>query len=184
MPTDDELSRLAEQALLREAQRGAVRAEVSGPSGWLRSRLPSTNKTFLHNTLLGALAANRVKEKEDKRKSESGKRKRQIEEQDRNTYKPLYIQASTKTKKPPRVTEKWTPGKDNNAKRTKKPKNTDGAVFVWGEEGLELTRPTELICNGKSSKNISDSRSSGKVLPRNIKFVSSKDNRTCKSNNR
>ncbi|KAK3866032.1 hypothetical protein Pcinc_028407 [Petrolisthes cinctipes] len=182
MPTDDELSRLAEQALLREAQRGAVRAEVSGPSGWLRSRLPSTNKTFLHNTLLGALASNRVKEQEEKRRSENGKRKRQIEEKDRNTYKPLFIQASTKSKKP-RVTEKWIQGKDNNAKRTKKPKNKDGAVFVWGEEGLELTRPREVICSGKSSKNISD-LSSGKVLPRSIKFVSSEDNRTCESNNR
>lgn len=73
---------------------------------------------------------------------------------------------------------------DNNAKRTKKNKNREGAVFVWGEEGLELTRSGEMTCSGKNSQKLSDSRPSGKVLPRNIKFVSSGEDNMCESNNR
>ena len=45
--------RLAEEALLQEARRGAERAEMYGPSGWLRPKLPPTNKRFLHNMLSG-----------------------------------------------------------------------------------------------------------------------------------
>lgn len=139
--------------------------------------------SLIYGFVIGAMASNRVKEKEDKRRSENGKRKRQIEEKDRNTYKRVYIQASTKPKKP-QVTQNWMQGEDNNAKRTKKPKNTEGAVFVWGEEGLELTRPGEMTCSGKSPHKTSDSRSSHKVLPRNIKFVSSGEDSMCESNNR
>ena len=47
--------RLAEEALLKEAKRGAERAEVYGPSGWLKPKVAPTNKRFLHNMLSGKI---------------------------------------------------------------------------------------------------------------------------------
>ncbi|XP_066984457.1 protein POLR1D-like [Macrobrachium rosenbergii] len=167
MVTDDELSRLAEQALLQEAKRGAIRAEISGPSGWLKKNLPSTNKKFLHNTILGALAANRVQERKEKNLSEIGKRKRQLEEKERNTYKKIYIQASTKRKEP--SAPKSIPIKTVTVERD--PKNN----IEWSEDGLEFTNVSVLKKKiGVERKNSHKQEKSNGSLPRKIKFVSSK----------
>ncbi|XP_064089458.1 protein POLR1D-like isoform X2 [Macrobrachium nipponense] len=157
---------LAEQALLQEAKRGAIRAEISGPSGWLKKNLPSTNKKFLHNTILGALAANRVKERKEKNLSEIGKRKRQLEEKEQNTYKKIYIQASTKRKEssaPKSIPSKTTVERD--------PKNK----IEWSEDGLEFTNASVLKKRiGVEQKNSHKQEKSNGSFPRKIKFVSSK----------
>nr|CAD7256474.1 unnamed protein product [Timema shepardi] len=50
--------RLAEEELLREAKRGAARASVSGPLGWVKCPLRPTNKRFLRNTILHTINNN------------------------------------------------------------------------------------------------------------------------------
>nr|CAD7586299.1 unnamed protein product [Timema genevievae] len=49
---------LAEEELLREAKRGAARASVSGPLGWVKCPLRPTNKRFLRNTILHTINNN------------------------------------------------------------------------------------------------------------------------------
>ncbi|CAB3256239.1 unnamed protein product [Arctia plantaginis] len=54
-PLDDEaLEKLAVEELLREAVQGAARAEIVGPSGWIKAPQQKTNKRFLVNTLRNA----------------------------------------------------------------------------------------------------------------------------------
>ncbi|XP_026474208.1 uncharacterized protein LOC113377955 [Ctenocephalides felis] len=57
------LDRLAEEELLREAISGAIRAEVAGPTGWLKCPLYKTNKRFLKNTLASTIRHNGFKDK-------------------------------------------------------------------------------------------------------------------------
>ncbi|XP_042860750.1 protein POLR1D-like [Penaeus japonicus] len=178
MPTDDELSKLAEEALLREAKRGAQRAETCGPSGWLKNRLPSTNKTFLHNTILGALAANRAQERKEKHQSERGKRKREQEEKERNTYKRVYLHASTKRNNSLANTSK-TGSQHEESSREPKPKSKNEKLMIWSENGLEISSSNRLTekCKSKDRKNaindVSSKKDRSKVLSRNINFVSS-----------
>ncbi|CAG4977003.1 unnamed protein product [Parnassius apollo] len=55
-PLDDEaLEKLAVEELLREAVQGAARAEIVGPSGWVKASQPKANKRFLVNTLRHAI---------------------------------------------------------------------------------------------------------------------------------
>ncbi|XP_071521616.1 uncharacterized protein [Panulirus ornatus] len=178
MLTDDELSRLAEQAILKEAKRGAQRAEISGPSGWLKCKLPSTNKTFLQNTLLGALAANRVKEKQDKTRSEDGKRKREMEEREKNTYKRLYIHASTKPKNslPVKNMNSSLKGCEFSKKSDKKTDLQRTKVILWNESGLELTNRNTHVTGSEQSELYKKARKkkiSSELLPRSIKFIPS-----------
>ncbi|CAG2058643.1 unnamed protein product, partial [Timema podura] len=49
---------MAEEELLREAKRGAARASVSGPLGWVKCPLRPTNKRFLRNTILHTINNN------------------------------------------------------------------------------------------------------------------------------
>ncbi|MCJ8745817.1 hypothetical protein PDJAM_G00134710 [Pangasius djambal] len=56
---DDELERRAVEELLKEANRGRVRAETMGPAGWMKCPLGSTNKRFLLNTLRPCAAERR-----------------------------------------------------------------------------------------------------------------------------
>lgn len=56
---DEKLQRLAEEELLREAVKGAARAELVGPSGWVKPASAKTNKTFIRNTIRHALSSNR-----------------------------------------------------------------------------------------------------------------------------
>ncbi|XP_045459842.1 protein POLR1D-like [Melitaea cinxia] len=59
-PLDDEaLEKLAVEELLREAVQGAARAEIVGPSGWIKAPQQKTNKRFLVNTLRHAVGSNR-----------------------------------------------------------------------------------------------------------------------------
>ncbi|XP_045608965.2 uncharacterized protein [Procambarus clarkii] len=185
MLTDDELSRLAEQAILKEAKRGAERAEICGPSGWLKCNLPSTNKTFLHNTLLGTLAANRVKEKRDRNRSEDGKRRRQMEEKEKNTYKRLYIQASTKPKNSQAVKNREYSAeicKVSN-KDYKTTNFQSDKIIMWNETGLELKNCNIQLTNDKKSKLLNKTankknNSNIPVLPRSIHFISGSVNNT------
>ncbi|CAL4142585.1 unnamed protein product, partial [Meganyctiphanes norvegica] len=163
-----ETTRLAEAALLKEAQRGAVRAQVSGPSGWLRNKLPSTNKVFLHNTIAGAVASNKSKDKRDRTRNEDRKRKFEEELKEKHRYKKVFLNASTKPKsctKPNSFRNKI----DNKEVRKKTDK-----ILIWDEEnGLEIkcSNSEKEKCSKTKKSQI---RSIGtKNLPRNIKFVSS-----------
>lgn len=51
------LCRLAAEALLEEAKLGARRAEIMGPSGWVKPK-ETINKRFLHSTLRNAVISN------------------------------------------------------------------------------------------------------------------------------
>ncbi|KAI5634824.1 centromere/kinetochore zw10 domain-containing protein [Phthorimaea operculella] len=51
---DEALEKLAVEELMREAVQGAARAEIVGPSGWVKSQPQKTNKRFLVNTLRNA----------------------------------------------------------------------------------------------------------------------------------
>lgn len=55
---DETLNRLAVEALLEEAKLGAKRAEIMGPSGWIKPK-ESINKRFLHSTLRNVVLANK-----------------------------------------------------------------------------------------------------------------------------
>uniref|UniRef100_A0A6M2DLT7 Putative dna-directed rna polymerases i and iii subunit rpac2 isoform 1 n=1 Tax=Xenopsylla cheopis TaxID=163159 RepID=A0A6M2DLT7_XENCH len=59
------LNSLAEQELLREAVSGSVRADVAGPTGWLKCPLNKTNKRFLRNTLTSTIKHNGRKNEQD-----------------------------------------------------------------------------------------------------------------------
>ncbi|XP_033223968.1 uncharacterized protein LOC117177412 [Belonocnema kinseyi] len=58
------LNRLAVEALLEEAKIGAKRAEISGPSGWVKPK-ESVNKRFLHSTLRNVVLSNKKRLKKD-----------------------------------------------------------------------------------------------------------------------
>ncbi|XP_061709272.1 protein POLR1D-like [Cydia pomonella] len=59
-PLDDEaLEKLAVEELMREAVQGAARAEIVGPSGWVKGPQQKTNKRFLVNTLRNAVSSNK-----------------------------------------------------------------------------------------------------------------------------
>uniref|UniRef100_A0A915MJH5 Uncharacterized protein n=1 Tax=Meloidogyne javanica TaxID=6303 RepID=A0A915MJH5_MELJA len=64
---------MATQALLREANRSALRAKEYGPQGWLKPRALTTNKRFLARTLQ-SVELDR-KEFEQKRKMLAEKRR-------------------------------------------------------------------------------------------------------------
>ncbi|XP_011060034.1 PREDICTED: uncharacterized protein LOC105149370 isoform X1 [Acromyrmex echinatior] len=55
---DETLNRLAAEALLEEARLGARRAEIMGPSGWVKPK-ETVNKRFLHSTLRNAVISNK-----------------------------------------------------------------------------------------------------------------------------
>ncbi|KAK1129978.1 hypothetical protein K0M31_019665 [Melipona bicolor] len=59
--------KLAVEALLEEAKLGAKRAEIMGPSGWIKPK-ESINKRFLHSTLRNVVLSNKyqLKRKSDK----------------------------------------------------------------------------------------------------------------------
>ncbi|XP_065669576.1 protein POLR1D isoform X2 [Hydra vulgaris] len=56
---EDELTRLAIAELTRNAQRGRERSATMGSLAWKSCPVPATNKRFLHNTILGAMQANK-----------------------------------------------------------------------------------------------------------------------------
>jgi len=65
--------RLAVEALLEEAKLGARRAEIMGPSGWIKPK-ETVNKRFLHSTLRNAMISNEHQSlKQDKVKIQSHK---------------------------------------------------------------------------------------------------------------
>ncbi|KAK2575846.1 hypothetical protein KPH14_007220 [Odynerus spinipes] len=57
---DEMLNKLAVEALLEEAKLGAQRAEVMGPTGWVKPR-ETINKRFLHSTLRNVVISNKHK---------------------------------------------------------------------------------------------------------------------------
>lgn len=56
---EETLEKLAVEELMREAVQGAARAEVVGPSGWVKAPKQKTNKRFLANTIRNAVASNK-----------------------------------------------------------------------------------------------------------------------------
>lgn len=63
---DEMLNKLAVEALLEEAKLGAQRAEIMGPTGWIKPR-ETVNKRFLHSTLRNVVISNKYKSvKKDK----------------------------------------------------------------------------------------------------------------------
>ncbi|CAF4862086.1 unnamed protein product [Pieris macdunnoughi] len=56
---DETLEKLAVEELIREAVQGAARAEIVGPSGWVKAPQQKTNKRFLVNTLRNAVSSNK-----------------------------------------------------------------------------------------------------------------------------
>ncbi|KAG6441887.1 protein POLR1D-like [Manduca sexta] len=55
---DEALEKLAVEELMREAVQGAARAEIVGPSGWIKVPQQKTNKRFLVNTIRNAVSSN------------------------------------------------------------------------------------------------------------------------------
>lgn len=51
--------RLAVEELMREAVQGAARAEIVGPSGWIKPTQQKSNKRFLVNTLRSTVNTNK-----------------------------------------------------------------------------------------------------------------------------
>lgn len=47
------------EELLREAVQGAARAEIVGPSGWVKVAQPKPNKRFLVNTIRNTVSSNK-----------------------------------------------------------------------------------------------------------------------------
>jgi hypothetical protein len=62
--------RLAEEELLREAQRGASRAAVGGALAWQKCPLQPTNKRFLVNMIQYTVNANKLKQQRQIKKYE------------------------------------------------------------------------------------------------------------------
>lgn len=52
---DDEIERKAIEEILLETKRASERAKEFGSSGWIKPKIPSTNKNFLRNTLVSTL---------------------------------------------------------------------------------------------------------------------------------
>lgn len=52
------------EALLDEAKNGAKRAEIIGPSGWVKNK-ESINKRFLHSTLRNVVQSNKKRIKKE-----------------------------------------------------------------------------------------------------------------------
>ncbi|XP_046733818.1 protein POLR1D-like [Diprion similis] len=77
---EETLNRLAAEALMEEAKVGARRAEVMGPSGWIKPK-HTINKRFLHSTLRNAVLSNKHrpvqkdKAPDDRRKRDSDNNK-------------------------------------------------------------------------------------------------------------
>ncbi|XP_047108525.1 protein POLR1D-like [Schistocerca piceifrons] len=63
MSTDKSLDELAEEELLKEAKRAAERASIAGALGWQKCPLRQMNKTFLNNTVINIMHANKLKTK-------------------------------------------------------------------------------------------------------------------------
>ncbi|XP_034942289.1 protein POLR1D-like [Chelonus insularis] len=67
---EETLNRLAAEALIEEAKLGARRAEIMGPSGWVKPK-ETVNKRFLSSTIRNAVIFNRHRQKRKERPSES-----------------------------------------------------------------------------------------------------------------
>jgi hypothetical protein len=65
-----DLDKLAEEELLREAQRGASRAAVGGALAWQKCSLLPTNKRFLVNMIQYTVNANKLKQQHQTKESE------------------------------------------------------------------------------------------------------------------
>ncbi|XP_057334707.1 protein POLR1D-like [Microplitis mediator] len=65
---EETLNRLAAEALIEEAKVGARRAEVMGPSGWIKPK-ETVNKRFLHSTIRNVIISNKHRHKDSKSSS-------------------------------------------------------------------------------------------------------------------
>lgn len=128
------------------------------------------------------MAANRVKEKKDRTRSEDGKRKREMEEREKNTYKRLYIHASTKPKncQPVKNGNSSLKGDEFSNKTDRKADLQRTKVIMWNETGLEFTNSNTTATDSEQSELCKEDRKkkiNSDLLPRSIKFIpSSKQN--------
>ncbi|XP_028157898.1 protein POLR1D-like [Ostrinia nubilalis] len=74
---DEALEKLAVEELMREAVQGAARAELVGPSGWIKAPQQKTNKRFLVNTLRNAVSSNKYHHSKTYKRSLSKSPKRE-----------------------------------------------------------------------------------------------------------
>jgi len=80
-----DLDKLAEEELLREAQRGASRAAVGGALAWQKCPLQPTNKRFLVNMIQYTVNANKLKQQHKTKESEITKHAVQKSNSPRNS---------------------------------------------------------------------------------------------------
>ncbi|XP_015124848.1 protein POLR1D [Diachasma alloeum] len=71
---EETLNRLAAEALIEEAKVGARRAEIMGPSGWVKPK-ETINKRFLRSTLRNAILSNRHKQRSKEKRCETSSHK-------------------------------------------------------------------------------------------------------------
>ncbi|XP_011299296.1 uncharacterized protein [Fopius arisanus] len=71
---EETLNRLAAEALIEEAKVGARRAEIMGPSGWVKPK-ETINKRFLRSTLRNAILSNRHRQRSKEKHFETSPHK-------------------------------------------------------------------------------------------------------------
>ncbi|XP_063986826.1 protein POLR1D-like [Diachasmimorpha longicaudata] len=71
---EETLNRLAAEALIEEAKVGARRAEIMGPSGWVKPK-ETINKRFLRSTLRNAILSNRHQQRSKEKRCETSSHK-------------------------------------------------------------------------------------------------------------
>ncbi|XP_018006660.1 protein POLR1D [Hyalella azteca] len=187
-PSDNDLTRLAAEALMREAVRGAARASLAGPSGWRKPNRGEPNKKFLANTIRGAVFSNKIRE--TKLSQRSNLKKEALEElvRDSRKYKKKYLKASTKScnvntslsssKSDPTKNEpRKAPLNDRIMPPSPSP-GIDGRIIsetcvVWTEENyLELRPVTE---EERKSKQKEKSLLRAKKKLRSLNFIPAKN---------
>eukprot|EP00731_Ephydatia_muelleri_P031056 Em0022g570a len=73
-PNDEELERLAVEAILQETKRAKLRAENAGAFGWKKKTL-TTNKRFINAVVCGTVSSNRRQMAKDEYKTDTRERK-------------------------------------------------------------------------------------------------------------
>ena len=117
------------------------------------------------------MASNRAKEKQEQTRCERGRKRREQQERERNTYKRVYLHATTRTPRKPNDTQ--------TKNKTSKPKEKN--VFTWTDSGLELgakraaSEGTEDRGRGKKTQKVERKEVTQAVLSRRINFTPSSD---------
>lgn len=126
------------------------------------------------------MASNRAKERQEKSQCERGRRRRQQEEKERNTYKRVYLHASTKSKKKP--SEECLDNEESPPKKARKDKK-ENQVFMWTDSGLQLTSNSRKNTKTKEHRPRHNpergKKAESTALSRKIKFIPSNNEEAC-----